>query len=169
MRKAKIKLELNMAKDAKWNKKSFYRYVSQKSKVERSVYSPDEQCWKTGNNQWGEGWGAQQHFASVFNGDLSSHTSWVCGLQDVDWGNKVLPSVSKDQVYDHLRHLIVCKSMGPNEINPRILRELANVVAKLVSIIFEKSLQSGEVPGSWKRETLYLSLKKTRRKYCDDY
>ena len=44
--------------------------------------------------------------------------------------------------------------MGPNEIYPRVLRELADEVAKLLSIIFARSRQSGEVSTDWKRENI---------------
>jgi len=37
VRKAKAQLELNLARDAKNNKKGFYRYVSQKRKIKESV------------------------------------------------------------------------------------------------------------------------------------
>ena len=37
VRKAKARMELNLARDAKNNKKGFYRYVSQKRKVKESV------------------------------------------------------------------------------------------------------------------------------------
>jgi len=37
VRRAKVQLELNLARDAKNNKKGFYRYVNQKRKVKESV------------------------------------------------------------------------------------------------------------------------------------
>jgi len=40
VRRAKVQLELNLAKDAKNNKKGFYRYASQKRKVKESVLPP---------------------------------------------------------------------------------------------------------------------------------
>jgi len=75
-------------------------------------------------------------FASVFMGRCSSHTTPGQGR---DWENEEPPNAGEHQVQDHLRNLKVQKSMGPNEVNPWVLRELVDEVAKPLSITSEKS------------------------------
>jgi len=45
----------------------------------------------------------------------------------------------------------VHKSVGPDEVHPQVLRELINEVAKLLSIIFEKSWQFGTISTDYKK------------------
>ncbi|KFQ93301.1 RNA-directed DNA polymerase from mobile element jockey, partial [Nipponia nippon] len=86
-----------------------------------------------------------------------------------DWENEEPPTVGEDQVRDHLRNLKVHNSMKPDEMHPRVPRELADEVAKPLSVIFEKLWQSGEVPTDWKRGSNSSIFKKGKKEDAGNY
>ncbi|XP_009330384.1 PREDICTED: carbonic anhydrase-related protein [Pygoscelis adeliae] len=70
------------------------------------------------------------------------------------WNKEELPLLEEDQVREHLNNLDTHKSMGPDGMQVQVLRELANVTARPLSIIFERSRQSGKFPEDWKKVLL---------------
>ncbi|KGL73655.1 hypothetical protein N309_10427, partial [Tinamus guttatus] len=73
------------------------------------------------------------------------------------------PWVEEDWVREHLRKLDTHKSMGPDGMHPRVLRELADVIAKPLSIIFERSWRTEEVPEGWKKASVTPVFKKGKK------
>ena len=49
VRRAKARMELNLARDSKNNKKGFYRYINQKRKVKESVPHDEQEWWPSIN------------------------------------------------------------------------------------------------------------------------
>lgn len=59
--------------------------------------------------------------------------------------------------------------MGLDEVHPRVLRELANIVTKPLSMTVEKSWQSGKVPSAWREGSIMLIFKKDRKSHSGNY
>jgi len=68
-----------------------------------------------------------------------------------------------------LRNLKVHKPMGPDKMHPWVLRELADEVAKPLSIIFERLWLSGEVSTDWRRDTITPIFKKGKKEDPGNY
>ena len=54
-------------------------------------------------------------------------------------------------------------------MHPRVLRELADAVTQTLSLIFEKSHHSGEVPGEERKGNITLIFKKSREVDSGNY
>ncbi|CAM4417157.1 unnamed protein product [Lepidochelys kempii] len=100
-------------------------------------------------------------FASVFTNKVSSQTT---ALGSAAWGGGDQPSVEKEVFRDNLEKLDEHKSMGPDSLHPRVLKELVDVIAESLAIIFENSWQPGEVPDDWKKDNVVPIFKKGRRR-----
>ncbi|KGL76667.1 RNA-directed DNA polymerase from mobile element jockey, partial [Tinamus guttatus] len=79
------------------------------------------------------------------------------------------PWVEEDWAREHLRNLDAHKSMGPDGMHPRVLWKLAEVIAKLLSIIFERSWRTGEMPEDWKKANVTPVFKKGRKEDPGNY
>ncbi|CAM4522848.1 unnamed protein product [Caretta caretta] len=59
--------------------------------------------------------------------------------------------------------------MGPDELHPRVLKELAAVIAEPLAIIFENSWRTGEVPDDWKKDNVVPIFKKGKKEDPGNY
>ncbi|KAK4825612.1 hypothetical protein QYF61_001292 [Mycteria americana] len=109
-------------------------------------------------------------FASVFisRAECSMGTQPL-ELEDRDGDQTGAPIIQGEMVSDLLHHLDTHKSMGPDEIHPRVLKELADVLTKPLSIIYQQSWLTGEVPADWRLANVTPIFKKGRKEDPGNY
>ncbi|GAB0208830.1 mitochondrial enolase superfamily member 1 [Grus japonensis] len=72
-------------------------------------------------------------------------------------------------VSDLLHPLDTHKSMGPDEIHPRVLRELEEALIKPLCIIYQQSWLTEEVPVDWRLANVMPIYKKGRKEDPGNY
>ena len=147
VKKAKHKYESQIAKSAKTNPKLFYSYLNKKKtnkvnvgpirREDGSLCHDDKEMTEILNN----------HYASVFTKEDPHlpNEQPPCEspkMEDV----KFIPSM----IAEILKHMKNSSSPGPDEISQRILKEVADEISLPLSILYNKSIKSGQLPGDWK-------------------
>lgn len=77
--------------------------------------------------------------------------------------------VEDNWVRNHLVKRDIQKPMGPDGIHPSVLSELVGIIARPLSIIFERSRQSGEVPEDLKTASVTPIFKNGRKEDPGNY
>ncbi|GAB0186362.1 mitochondrial enolase superfamily member 1 [Grus japonensis] len=90
-------------------------------------------------------------------------------LEDRDREQNKPPIIQEEAVNDWLCHLDTHKSMGLDGIHPRVLRELVEELAKPLSIIYQQSWLTGEVPDNWRLASGTPIYKKGRKEDLGNY
>ena len=72
-------------------------------------------------------------------------------------------NITENGVHKLLKNLNPNKAAGPDNITPRVLKELATHIAPILTIIFRCSYQTSEVPGIWKSANTCPVYKKGKK------
>ncbi|KAK4831670.1 LOW QUALITY PROTEIN: hypothetical protein QYF61_018667 [Mycteria americana] len=109
-------------------------------------------------------------FASVFKSKTScSPGTQPPEVEDRDGEQNEAPIIQGEMVSGLLQHLDTHKSMGPGGIHPRVLKEVAEVLTKPLSIIYQQSWLTGEVPVDWRLANVMPIYKKGCKKDPGNY
>ena len=107
--------------------------------------------------------------ASVFSERTLPQQSQTLEVDERVRGMGDFPLVGEEVVCECLGNIKVHKSMGPDGVHPRVLRELAEVVAEPLSVIYQRSWRTGEVPEDWRTTSVSPVFKKGKKEDPGNY
>jgi hypothetical protein len=89
-----------------------------------------------------------QFFCSVFTDD---DLNIIPGIEEHQVGSKLTDfEIHEEEVLKRLVALNLNKSCGPHGFHPRLLKELATVLAGPLTVFFQKTLNEETLPPDWK-------------------
>jgi len=168
-RKTKAHLELNLARDIRNNKKGFFNCISSKQKTTDNVGPPLNEVSVLVTEDAEKAELLNACFASAFSAKAGPQESQALEVREEAHTEDCFPLVKEDCVRDRLSNLDTHKSMGPDGMHPRVLRDLAGVIAEPLSIMSERSWRTGEVPEDWRKGSVTPIFKKGKKEDPGNY
>ena len=161
-----LKHEEAIASKVKSNPKVFWNHVN--SKLKRTETIPtlnlkDGTCAMTDTDK---AEALSGFFSSVFTKE--SPGDW----NPVDWRPTQISDdlvITEERILKELESLNITKSMGPDNLNPRVLHETRQQITPILTRILTESWQSGEFPRDWKLANISAIHKKGSKNDPNNY
>ena len=170
VRKERCEKEKKIAETAKVNPKKFWSYVNSKRKCKTGIA---ELHTKIGNHtivssqDKDKAETLAEFFGSVFTKESEEN---MPNLEPSVYGTKSddRPFTEAD-ILKVLKELNPAKAPGPDDMHPKFLKEVADLICKPLEIIFNKSFKEGKVPTSWKEGHISAIFKKGDKTQASNY
>ena len=156
----------NLVGDVKANPRDFYRYINSQKKDTQGI-PPLKRKNGKGVAQ------SDLEKAEEFNGQFTDvfskneHTQVPLLDRSAPFINDI--AVSKDGVIKLLKGLNPSKALGPDELHPRVLKELATELGPVLAHLFQQSIDTGEIPKEWSLANICPLFKKSDRSLACNY
>ena len=101
----------------------------------------------------------QKQFSSIFTQEPEEEIPSLNKRTDICVLNI---NVTEVMVRNEIRGLNINKSCGPDEIHPRLLQELVDIISEPIIFLMNKSMETGVIPLDWKKANVSPIYKKVR-------
>jgi len=168
-RKANAQSELKLVRAVSDNKKGIFKYVNSKRRAKENIGPILVEDGLLTNRDEEKVEAFNVVFASVFNNTDRPWAAQSLELEDHKCVTHEFSFVDTEIVRDHWYQLNAHKCMRPNVMHPRVLKELMDVTAGPLAIIYQMSQESGEVSADWKLANDIPIYKKHMREDSGNY
>ena len=161
IRNSKKNYERKLGNDAKNNPKKFYSYLKSKSSNKESIGPLKKLDGSETKNDIEVAVTLNDFFGTVFTEeDLDNMPVLDTILADVPMTEVIF---STEKVMKKIDNLRLYSAPGPDGITPKILKTFSEQISLPLSMIYQKSYDSGEVPTDWKKANVTPIFKKGKK------
>lgn len=169
LRKARQHFERKLVENIKVDVKSFFAYANGNSniRVKPGPLVDDAGICAATDMEMVEEF--NRFFASVFTQERPEEIK--ISAQSVPYDGPILTDfdITTDMVAKVLDSIRPDKSIGADDINPRLLIAMKEELLEPVTLLFNKSLTEGKVPGDWKDAYVTPIFKKGTKNRVENY
>ncbi|CAC5382135.1 unnamed protein product [Mytilus coruscus] len=169
--KLKREYEKNLPEKATENPKAIWSYIKSKTKTKEGIGDlhidpEDTKTDKTEDNST-KAKILVDYFSSVFTNEPDGEVPTPNQVPVINEMQK--QKIKEEVVLKHLFALKIDKSPGMDKLHPRLLKEIAESIAKPLCIIFNQSLENETVPNDWKKAMISAIFKKGNKSLAKNY
>ena len=170
VRAAKKKFESKLASNIKNDTKSFYAYVNSRSKARAKVGPLVAGSGQIISDSIDMAEQLNNYFTSVFTREDSTDMPTVINVTNSTSNAYIADiTVTPAQVRKKLERLRSDKAAGPDNLSPRVLKEVMNEVCVPLTVILQRSLDEGSVPDDWRNANISPIYKKGGKALTANY
>ena len=168
IRAAKAQTEEKLAHLVQKGDKSFFRYINERRKTKEGIVRLKTASGILIESERAMADHLNKYFCSIFTKEREGKGPLLNG-KTINTVGAITTTFTEEQVLKELSKLKVDKSMGPDGIHPRILKELRGVLAKPLTELFNQSLITGVIPEDWKIANVVPLHKSGSREEASNY
>ena len=163
------KYEKDLAQRAKENPKVIWKYIKSKTRDGISDLHMNPADTKSPKTDIDEEKAKilAKYFLSVFTTEPNGN------VPNLELNQSINPisslEICEENILKMLHTLKIDKSPGPDELHPRVLKEISSSITKPLYHIFKQSLDKGKLPSDWKTALVSAIFKKGNKSLASNY